>query len=162
MRILFSGLLAAGLLTSQMAAAQCVRPADHSAFDVTGLKTHLMVTALTCAANDRYDAFILKYRPELANQDKALVGYFTRTHGRSARKQQDDYITQLANSRSQDGIRQGSLFCAQNLGTFDEVMALRNGAELQDYAAGKTVAQPIGVTECGAAPAPTTRARRRS
>ncbi|MBC7800143.1 MAG: hypothetical protein H7Z10_05940 [Gemmatimonadaceae bacterium] len=160
MRVILSGVLA-GLLLSQGALAQCVRPTDHSAFDVTGLKTHLMVTALTCAADEKYNAFVIKYRPELTSQDKALGGWFTRTHGRRARQQQDDYITQLANSRSQDGIRQGSLFCTQNLGLFDEVMALRSGAELTDYAAGKTVAQPISATECAASPT-TTRARRRS
>lgn len=162
MRLLMNGLLATGLLLSQGAMAQCVRSTDHSAFDITGLKTHLMVTALTCAADEKYNAFVIKYRPELASQDKALGGWFARTHGRRARQQQDDYITQLANIRSQDGIRQGSLFCSQNLGTFDEVMALRNGSELPEYAAGKAMLQPIGMTECGSTPAPTTRARKRA
>ena len=161
MRIFVSGLLAAGLLLGHGAAAQCVRPVDYGAFDVTALKTHLMVTALTCAADEKYNAFVIKYRPELASMDKALGGYFSRAHGRRARQQQDDYITQLANSRSQDGLRQGSLFCAQNLGTFDEVMALRSSAELTDYAAGKSVLQPIAFTECGPQASPAPRARKR-
>ncbi len=154
MRILVSGLLAAGLLTSHVAAAQCVRPDDYTAFDVTALKTKLMVTALTCGENDKYNAFVTKYQPELTSQDKALGGYFSRTQGRRARQQQDDYVTQLANSQSQTGQRQGSLFCQRNLSAFDEVMALRNGAELTDYAAAKSVAQPISMAECTAAKAP--------
>lgn len=166
MRILVSGLLAAGLLSSSIAAAQCVRPGDHSAFDVTALKTKLMVTALTCGADEKYNAFVMKYRPELTSQDKALGGYFSRAHGRRARQQQDDYVTQLANSESQTGVRQGSLFCRYNLGTFDEVMALRNGAELTDYAAAKTVTQPINVSECTttttAGPATSSRTRKKS
>ncbi len=142
MRILFSGLVAAGLLSSQMAAAQCIRPSDNSAFEVTGLKTRLMVTALTCQANEKYDAFIVKYRPELVNQDRALNGHFSRAAGRNAAKQRDDYVTQLANSESQNGTRQGSLFCSHNLPIFEEVMQLRGANELAAYAAAKSVDQP--------------------
>lgn len=171
MRVPFLGLMTAGLVAAQLVAApvamaQCVRPADHASLDITALKTSLMVTALTCSANERYDAFVIKYRPELTAQDRALGSYFTRAHGRTARKQQDDYVTQLANGRSQAGTRQGSLFCAQSLPMFDEVMALRNGAELADFAAAKAVAQPINVTACAAAPAAaprsTTESRARS
>ncbi len=164
MRILGSGLLAAALLSGQVANAQCVRPGDLPAFDVTALKSKLMVTALTCGEQDKYNAFVNKYRPELTSQDKALTGYFDRVSARRGRQQHDDYITQLANSQEQTGMRQGSLFCRYNLGTFDEVMALRSGAELTDYAAGKSVAQPMSMAECGtAAPAAArSRARRRS
>jgi len=161
MRVLVSGLLAAGLLTSQMAAAQCVRPGDQPAFDITALKTKLLVTALTCGENEKYNAFVNKYRPELTQQDQALNGHFSRANARRGRQQHDDYITQLANSESQTGLRQGSLFCRYNLGTFEEVMALRNGAELTDYAAGRSVAQPISMAECGGAPAAPTRSRAR-
>lgn len=161
MRLLVSGLLAAGLLTAHVAEAQCVRPNDYSAFDITALKTKLMVTALTCGADEKYNAFVMKYRPELTSQDKALNSYFTRANARRGRQQHDDYITQLANSQSQTGLRQGSLFCHYNLSTFEEVMALRSGAELTDYAAGKSVAQPIAMAECGAAPAAPARSRAR-
>ena len=163
MRLLVSGLVMAGLLTSQAAFAQCVRPADYTALDVATLKTHLMVTALTCAASERYNAFVIKYRPELARQDKALGGYFSRAHGRRAQQRQDDYVTQLANSQSQVGVTQGSLFCLKNMGMFDEVMALRTEAELTDFAAGKAFAQPIAVNACTDAPAPASpRSRKRA
>ena len=165
MRILFSGLVAVGLLTSHIAAAQCVRPADNAAFDVTGLKTKLMITALTCHADERYNAFIAKYRPDLVAQDKSLNSYFSRAYGRAATKRHDDYITQLANSQSQAGLQQGTLFCDHNVGIFEEVMALRSGSELSDFAAAKALAQPVSLTNCGATPerAPArTASRRRS
>lgn len=149
--LLTAGLVAGQLLAAPFAAAQCVRSADLAAFDITALKTSLMITALTCAADERYNAFVRKYQPELAAQDRALNGHFTRVNSRSGRKQHDEYVTQLANSRSQDGTRQGSSFCNYNLPVFDEVMALRNGTELADYAAGHTVQQPINVTACGVA-----------
>ncbi len=162
MRILFSGLIAAGLVTSQIAAAECTRPNDHAAFDVTGLKTQLMVTALTCSADERYNAFIVKFRPDLVAQEKLLNTYFSRTYGRSATKQHDDYITQLANSQSQTGLKQGSLFCDRNVGIFDEVMALRSGAELSDFAAGKALSQPVSLTSCGGTPERATRTATRT
>ncbi len=161
MRMLVSGLVAVGLLTSNVATAQCVRPGDYPAFDITALQNKLMVTALTCDARDKYDAFVMKYRPELASQNKALSNYFSRANSRRARQQQDDYMTQLSNSQSSTGLRQGTLYCQYNLGVFDEVMALRSSAELTDYAAGKSVMQPIPMSECGTAAAPATRSRTR-
>ncbi|GAC1338205.1 MAG: hypothetical protein NVSMB18_04240 [Acetobacteraceae bacterium] len=149
MRILFSGLVAAGLLSSHLAAAECARPADNSAFDVTGLKTQLMVTALTCHADDRYNAFVVKFRPDLVQQEKSLNGYFSRAYGRAAGKRHDDFITQVANDKSRAGLRDGTLFCDHNLVAFDEVMALKTSAELADYAAGRAAVAPETVGSCG-------------
>ncbi|HYZ63390.1 MAG TPA: hypothetical protein VE650_13135, partial [Acetobacteraceae bacterium] len=122
MRILFSGMIAAGLLTNQLAAAaECVRPADHAALDVAGLKSQLMVTAITCHAQDRYNAFVNKFRSELQSEERMEQTYFTRTYGRTATKRHDDYTTQLANAKSQSGLQAGNRFCDHNLGVFDEV-----------------------------------------
>lgn len=153
MRLFGSALVIAGVLSGQIAAAQCVRPADTSAFEVTGLKTRLMVTALTCKSDNSYNEFVGRYRPELTREDGNLNSYFSRVHGRNGPKFRDDYVTQLANSESQTGLRQGSLFCNQNLPIFEEVMALRNGTELENYAGAKSVSQPIAISGCQAEPA---------
>ena len=158
MRVLFSSLAAAGLLTSQLASAQCVRPADHAALDVAGLKTQLMVTALTCNADDRYNAFITKYKTLLNSEEKTAGGYFSRAYGRAGRTRQDDYMTNLANSKSHTGLAQGSRFCDHNLGVFDEVMALKNGTELEEYAAGRSTAAVSTLNDCGPGSETTTRA----
>jgi hypothetical protein len=149
MRTLFSGLLAAGLLSSQMAMAQnCARPADKSAFDVAGLKSQLMVTAITCEATERYNAFIQRYRPHLLAHEKVLNAYFSRNFGKRGQAEHDDYITSLANSQSQNGLKAGTQFCSQNIAMFDEVMALRSGVELPEYAANKNPNQPITLVAC--------------
>jgi hypothetical protein len=149
MRVLFSSLLAAGLLTSQLSAAQtCARPADKTAFDVAGLKTQLMVTAITCEATERYNAFIVRYRSDLVAQEKVLTGYFRRNFGSRAQAQHDDYITSLANTRSQEGLKSGTAFCSQNVSLFDDVMKVRGGVELADFAAGKASVQPIALIAC--------------
>ena len=169
MRLFMSGLLAASLAASPLYAAECVRPSDHTALDITALRTQLMVTALTCKANDRYDAFVRKYQSDLVREDKSLNSFFVRSYGRAASKQRDDYVTQLANAHSQTGVRQGTLYCGRNIGTFDEVMALRTHDELGDYAAGRAGAQPISTTPCVSIPtstatskAPTRSSRRKS
>ena len=165
MRLMLTSLVAASLMSSPIYAAECLNPSDHVAMDVIALKTQLMVTALTCQADERYNTFVRKYQPELQREDRSLTTFFTRSYGRSAQKQRDDYVTQLANSQSQNGLKQGSLFCERNVGTFDEVMALRNNGELTEYAAGRAGAQPISVSECGTASTRTahpTTARRRS
>lgn len=151
MRVPLIGVTIAGILLGQAALAatsSCVRPAERAAIDVQGLKSQLMVVALACDARDRYNAFVGRYKSELNSDEKELGGYFNRSYGRTSRRQQDDYVTQLANSQSQAGTKRGTLFCQEHLPMFDEVMALRNNAELPEYAAGKELTQPISTEAC--------------
>lgn len=153
MRIMTSALLAAGLLSAGIAAAQpCARPTDAVALDIASLKSKLMVTALTCNQQDRYNDFVQRFRSDLMTHERALHAYFVRAFGGRAQREHDDYITSLANTQSQTGIRQGTLFCQQNIGIFAEVMALAKGSDLPGYAAAKHLAQPVEVVAC---PAPT-------
>lgn len=161
MRLLFSGIAAAAMLSSQLAVAatQCARPADQTAFEVEGLKSELMVTALSCGAQDKYNAFINRYQADLQAQEKALNVYFRRAFGRSAQKAHDDYITQLANVQSQEGLKAGTAFCSNFVSMFDEVQSLHNGSELADYVRSKDVVQPISFESCDASDHPSGVAR---
>lgn len=158
MRMLFSGLLAAGLLTSQTAGAACVPASEREALDVAGLKTQLMVITLTCQADSQYNAFIQKFRPDLVAEERVAKNYFAHSFGRAGQKRQDEYMTQLANVKSDAGLRQGNRFCAHNENIFSEVLALRNGTELKEYAAGRATATPATMTTCGETPERATRA----
>jgi hypothetical protein len=147
-----SALIAAGLLCAGVASAEpCARPADVTAFNVASLKSKLMVTALTCNEQDRYNAFIQRFRTDLLAHERALHAYFARAFGGRAQSEHDDYITSLANTHSERGIQQGTLFCQQNVGLFTEVLALTKGAELPAYAASKQLAQPMDIVACPAA-----------
>ena len=148
MRLMLNSLLAASLLAGPVSAAECLRADDHAAVDVATLKTQLMVTALTCQADERYNAFVRKYQSDLQREDRGLNAYFTRTYGRNSAKQRDDYVTQLANAQSSEGLKRGSLYCDENLPAFDEVMALRSDTELAQYAAGRQIAQPSNIGNC--------------
>ncbi len=157
MRPLLSCIAAGVILTATAAqAVQCARPIEKSAFDVEGLKSELMVTAISCQAQDRYNAFISRYRPSLVSQERSIDVYFRRAYGRSAQKQHDDYITLLANAESDQGIKLGTLFCAKSVGLFDQVMALKDTRDLPTFASAKAIPQPIVLIDC---PLPKTKVR---
>jgi hypothetical protein len=162
-RLLAAGLAALWLAPALAGAAEpCARPADKSAFDVAALKSRLMITALTCDAHDKYNDFVTRYRAALEREDKVLDAYFTRAYGRAARKQHDDYTTLLANTLSEQGLKQGTQFCDQNLGAFSQVMALHDGTALPDFAASQAIVQPVSLTLCPTAPATKPKAKAKS
>jgi hypothetical protein len=145
--------LAAGLLGTPLAvAAPCVSPGAHTTFDVAALKSQLMVTALSCDAREKYNAFVLRFRPELMAHEGALQGWFSRTYGSGGRRQHDNYITELANTQSQAGLRARGQFCQLNVALLDEVITLPTGSSLAGYAATKALALPTEGFDC----APTT------
>ncbi len=150
MRLLTSVVLSASLLAAPLASAsECAGPGDRHAFDVAGLKSELMVMALSCGEQSKYNQFVSRYKSDLAAQESALSGYFRHAYGRSAQKAHDDYITQLANAQSDNGLKLGVVFCQQNAGMFEEVQALHGGSELSDYARGQDIVQPADFLSCG-------------
>ena len=142
-------LVAAALLAPGIASATCLKPYEGTAINIAGLKSQLMVTALSCDTRDRYNDFVLTFRPTLQHEDTALNSYFLHHYGRSWRSEHDDYITQLANMQSEAGIREGTQFCQDNVGLFDEVLALKSAKELMAFANEKPMLQPIDYDVCG-------------
>ena len=140
-------LLSAGIAA---AARPCAKPADVTAFDVASLKTKLMVTAITCNQQDRYNDFVQRFKRNLMTHERALQAYFSRSFGGRGQNEHDGYITSLANTLSESGIQQGTLFCQKNVGLFTEVLTLAKDADLPAYAASKVLPQPIDVVACPA------------
>jgi hypothetical protein len=149
MRRLFATLVATSLLAPGIASAACLKPYEGTAMNVAGLKSQLMVTALACDTRDRYNSFVLNFRPTLMKEDTALNSYFSHHYGRSWRSEHDDYITQLANVQSDASIKQGTLFCQQNVALFSEVLSLKSSKELLDFANDKPMVQPVNYDICG-------------
>ncbi len=152
MRMIISGLVVAGLLTSQTAGAVCVSPNDREALDVAGLKTQLMVQTLTCKNDAEYNQFINKFKPELTSDERMANTYFSRMYGRTSQKRHDEYMTLLANSKADASQKDGNRFCSHNEEIFKEVLALKDGNELKEYAAGRAVGQPVAFQTCDAGP----------
>jgi hypothetical protein len=117
-----------------------------------------------CQYDDRYNAFMRRYQPDLIANEKAIDAYFKRVYGRSAQAEHDRFVTDLANAISRQGTQLGSDFCAHNGMVFTEVMALHSPSELAAYAAGKDLVPPtLEICTASASPrAPEGKARVRT
>jgi len=126
-------------LGSSVAIAQriCASNAEVSTFEVAALRSEMMVLAMGCNEEHRYNAFMRKFLPELQANERAVQAYFRKHYGRSAQTEQDRFVTDMANSRSRAATQLGSDHCPRNGLLFAEVMALRTMTELADYAAAK-------------------------
>jgi len=120
----------------------CVPADTKAAFQVTALKSQLMVAALSCRQDSQYNGFIERNRPALVAHDKALQQWFQRTYGRQGQRRMDDFITSLANAQSQEGIRQGTSFCGNMTPFFAEVSSAATPQALTTLAAGKSFGAP--------------------
>lgn len=104
----------------------CVPETTRTAFQVTALKSQLMVAALSCQQDSHYNGFIERNRRELVAHDRELTQWFRRTYGRQGQRRMDDFITSLANAQSQEGIRQGGSFCSNMGPLFREVSNIQS------------------------------------
>ena len=149
--LLTIGIGSIGVLYHAVAFAEnipCNHSPAHEAFNVQGLKSELMVTALSCHAQKRYNNFVAQFRDILLSEDRTLNSYFRSVYGRNAQRKHDAYITQLANVQSEQGLQAGTIFCLQRMPMFDETKVLTNGEELSAYAEAKDVTQPSSFEVC--------------
>ena len=168
MRLLTASLLAAGLLASpclqaatkharsgkvaSVGAPACEFESDRTAFDIEGLKSQLMLTALACKKQDKYNAFMSRYKPQVAGAEAGLATYFKRSYGRQGQTQYDEYITNLADEQEKDGLKAGTAYCENLDVMFDEVMSLHDASELHDFTNAKAIVQPMTFETCTGAP----------
>jgi len=87
MRRLLSAVTALTLLSAQpvLAERQCASLADQSAFELQALRSELMVLAMGCHEDDRYNAFIRRYQPDLQANERMISSYFKNRYGRAVR-----------------------------------------------------------------------------
>lgn len=172
MRILFASLLATGLvgcaaeapkpvvapapvaalpkpiLSPPVNAPACGRPAEKVAFAMAALRMQLSVTELSCDGREKFNAFTNKFKGEVSTQNKTLGTFFSRAYGKRGVSQQDEYETSQINQMSQIGTSLGTGFCAASMPTFDQILALKNGQELANYAVAQNYAQVLTVPDC--------------
>jgi hypothetical protein len=120
------------------------------AFNVIGLKSALMVAALSCNQQDRYDAFMNDFHLHILDEQHVMDAYFRKIGGHYGQAKEDNFVTLLANNQSVNGIAQGSVFCLNNTAEFQTVLTLKSDADLDNFV---TAQPPAGVVEANAAPA---------
>jgi len=113
------------------------------AFNVIGLKSALMVAALSCNQQDRYDAFMNDFQPHILAEQHVMDAYFRKIGGHYGQAKEDNFVTLLANNQSVDGIAQGSVFCLNNTAEFQTVLALKTDSDLDNFV---TDQPPSGIT----------------
>jgi hypothetical protein len=59
-------------------------------------------------------------------------------------------MTLLANAKADASQKDGTRFCSHNDDIFKEVLALKNGSELKEYAAGRATGEPVAFQTCEA------------
>lgn len=121
MKTAFGLALAACLSATQAQASGvvCAAKSEAEALEARVVQTELMVAALSCNAAARYNAFVQKFRPELASAYKRLAPFFGRIYGGNAEKHVNDYVTRTANESSQRAIAQIDDFCRTAALSFD-------------------------------------------
>lgn len=112
----------------------CAQSQELAALEARVLQTELMVGALTCGQNERYNAFVSSYKGDLVNYGKTIRALFQRAYGGGGKHKLNKFVTKLANDSSQrsNSARQGYCILAAQL--FDEAAATpkRSIIELTD------------------------------
>lgn len=176
MRIVFATILAAGLAgcssnevkapepqllarpkppsIAAVNAPVCAKPAEKAAFAMAALRMQLSVTELSCDGREKFNAFTARFKNDVGAQNKTLGSYFSRAYGRRGQSQQDEYETSQINAMSQAGTYYGTDFCKTAMPVYDDVLALKNGTELANYAIAKKFDQVLTVADCAEPAAP--------
>jgi hypothetical protein len=120
------------------ASPTCADAREGEALRVRSLQNKLMVAALMCDEQARYDAFIRQYGTALTAHGRVMTDYFTKRHGaKRVKRVMDDYVTAQANVHSLDSMTSRVEFCQKASATLD---ALLSGDASQLVAASAEIA----------------------
>ncbi|OYV33404.1 MAG: hypothetical protein B7Z80_24145 [Rhodospirillales bacterium 20-64-7] len=111
-----------------------IKPDDQekiqTAFNVIGLKSALMVGALSCGQQNQYDTFMRAFQPHILADQHMMDAYFRRIGGQT---KEDQFVTLLANNQSVGGLEQGKIFCLNNEAEFERVASFKTPEELDSF-----------------------------
>lgn len=148
-------LLAGGAWPALAAPQQCVLEAEKAAFDVRALQSQMMVVALVCERQDDYNAFVERHQRGLLAAYQQLTSHFRRLYGAAAGEvERDRYVTELANTQSQEQVRHGPSFCRNMEPFVRQALAARDTGEISRISAAANVTAPqYPLAACAAPPA---------
>lgn len=133
-----------GLAPPGRAAALCLQQGDATAFQIIGLKSTLMVEALSCGMAKSYDNFMTRFQDKVLDSQHSMDQFFIRAGGLAGVSMEDGFTTQLANEEADAAAHQGLGFCANAAKQFATVAALAGVPDMEGYAAGQKLAAPPG------------------
>ncbi|MDZ3838783.1 MAG: hypothetical protein U0S49_15555 [Rhodospirillales bacterium] len=108
---------------SAWAAPACATAEDEATLNARVLQTELMVAALACGEQQRYNDFVKTFKTELSQRGRMLRAYFKRVHGASGESRMNAFVTKLANDASQRTANAPDAYCAAAAKLFNDVLA---------------------------------------
>lgn len=117
----------AGNAQMSAAAPACATVADEAALNTRVLQTELMVAALSCGEQQRYNAFVTTFKNDLIRGGQGLKTMFKRVYGASGDYQMNAFVTRLANNAAQRTASGPDAYCATSASLFNEVLATSPG-----------------------------------
>lgn len=128
-------------------AGPCALPDEQFALDTRVLQSELMVAALTCQENARYNAFVTKFAPALVIEGTSFRNYFTRVYGPYGEQMMDQLVTRLANLAEMRSWALGPLYCPTEQSVFDGLLAL-DLSQLLVFAASRPYVNDHDIEPC--------------
>ncbi len=91
---------------------RCESAEDGLALNARAFQTELMVGALSCGDQQRYNSFVRTFRGQIIAQGTSLRALFDRAYGGGGRRQLNDFVTRLANDAAMRSASSKETFCA--------------------------------------------------
>jgi hypothetical protein len=110
-------------LTEGPNAAGCASTDETLAVETATLKQRLMIAGFVCNAADPYNNFIIAYREDLQNSDRALLNLFRRLQRQAGERGYDSFKTRVANVSMRDSVDDPIAYCTGARATFRDAMA---------------------------------------
>lgn len=111
-----------GATGAGLAAPACATATDEKALNTRVLQTELMVAALSCGEQQRYNAFVNTFKTDLVRGGQGLKALFKRVHGARGDYQMNAFVTKLANEAAHRTANGQAAFCASAANLFNDVM----------------------------------------
>jgi hypothetical protein len=116
-------LIAVLWLPAQSLASSCASKVEKDALDIRALQTKLMVAALSCGEQQRYNQFMVKFDKHLAQHGVGVRNYFSRVYNRESEYHQNSFVTKLANTTSSLSLETDEeVFCKTARALMDDVI----------------------------------------
>jgi hypothetical protein len=134
-------------MTEAPTAMGCVSTDETLAVETATLKQRLMIAGFVCEAADPYNKFIIAYRKDLQDSDRALLNLFRRLQGRAGERGYDSFKTRVANVSMHDSADDPAEYCTSARATFRDAMAAPR-KPLRTFVAAQNIKFEDGFSPC--------------
>lgn len=125
-------------------AVACRSPAETAAMQMKLLQNDLMIAALSCRTQARYNEFATKFEPDLVKSGTTLTRMFRRDYNGTGDAELNRFITYLANDGSARAKRIGPGYCRVAAAFFDRALSM-SAPELVEFSAWRTQFLPASL-----------------